>query len=96
MKESIFSDNEVKYLSAKDDMEEEYNKNYIYQLRHSIKKKIAYFVYNDLDLLINFDDILDDKVILDLTLKLIKSYPVLIKRILDDRQISKIRQDLGF
>lgn len=44
MRESNFSKNELLYLFQRDKMKEKYNINYIYQIKHTIKKKLERMV----------------------------------------------------
>lgn len=89
MQYSNFSKNEINYLKNKNELEKTYSKNYIYQVRYSIKKKISNFIIKDMDLLLNFNNqrrernkIKDDRLIEFLVLKIIKEYPNLILKIL--------------
>lgn len=49
-KETIFSQNELEFL--KNPENKKFNKNYVYNLRFTIKNKIENFFFNDLPLLI--------------------------------------------
>lgn len=95
MKKTIFSKNELKYLKNTNELEQEHLKNYIYQIRYSIKKKVSNFVINDLDLLLNiknqgkkYKNLIDDYLIEYLVLKLSKNFPYLILKILNLPEIN--------
>lgn len=98
MKDTIFSKNEIEYLKQKDSFENQYSKNYIYQIRHSLKKKLSNFILNDLKLLLSFEKnennkrILDDDKISILLKSILKEYPYFINKI---RKLPEIKNYLG-
>lgn len=62
MKESNFSKNESEYLKNKENIEKKYPMNYIYQIRHSISKKVSW-IPNDIKMIFNFNAINRPRVI---------------------------------
>ncbi len=90
MNESIFSYNELLYLKNIKNMKKSSSNNYIYQIRHGIKKKISNFIINDIDMLLKFQinnpsekKILDDDLYEFLVMKIMKMYPYFILKILN-------------
>ncbi len=90
MRDSIFSQNELNFLKNRKEFERKYHKNYIYQIKYSIKKKISNFFANDLSLILHlknqgkeYRNLLNDSLIEYIILKLIKPYPNLILKILN-------------
>ncbi len=92
MKESIFSVNELRYIKHKESMEKAKKKNYIYQLRYSIKKKLSNFVCNDLELLLKFNDLLEESLTKELAIKLFKECPGLINTV---SELAEVKIYLG-
>lgn len=92
LKNTIFSKNEINFLNGLGKVE--YEKNYIYQLRYTIKQKVKNFIFNDLEMLLeikelnniepksNISKILKDDWLDVLVTKILKRHPYLILKIL--------------
>ena len=98
-KNSIFSKNEIKFLKGLGEVE--YEKNYIYQLRHTIKQKVKNFIFNDLKLLLerkkenNVElkaNILKEEWLDYLIYRVLEQYPNLILKIL---KLNEVKEYLG-
>lgn len=94
MKDSIFSFNEVNFLKNPNNFSKKNSRNYIYQIRYSIRKKVSDFVKKDLDLLLNLgefgkknEELIDHYLMGYLIIKLIKKYPYSITKILNLSEI---------
>lgn len=99
MKNSIFSRNEWNYLKDKKKFKEQHSKNHVYQIRHSIRKKISNFISNDLELFLSFDiqenknkNLMLDKKMEFLAIQVLKHYPFFILKIL---KLPEVKNYLG-
>lgn len=105
MNNLIFSRNEILYLKDKEEVEKKYSNNYIYQIRHSIRKKVRnYLNHDDLNLFLNFKikerresysgkSLIDDDLIEVLVLKILRIYPYIVLKILNLPEIKKYLGD---
>jgi len=103
-KNTIFSKNEIAFLKDEGNLPNKTD-NYIYQIRHTIKKKIKNFIFNDLTLLLGIrkkDEKIDLKNklsnLLDyhwldfLICEVLKLYPNLFFKII---QLDEVKEYLG-
>lgn len=89
MKKTIFGKNELTYLKNMKMIINTYSKNYIYQIRYSIRKKVSNLVLHDLKLILDFDEqksksqkLIDHKIMEFIALKILKNYPYFISKLL--------------
>ena len=108
MQDSIFSKNELIFMKNRNELKKEHSKNYLYQIKHSIRKKLSNFVINDLHMLLHlsknrkfqkFDrqkrkekELLDIDLCKTLITEILKIHPNLILRVF---KIPEIKNYLG-